>query len=39
MKLNNLHVATKLWVGVAAIIVSLSTLIVFAGVRSARLQA
>jgi len=39
MNVNNLRVATKLWLGVAAIIVSLTTLIVFAGVRSARLQA
>ena len=39
MNFKNMHVATKLWLGVAAIILSLTTLIVFATVRSARLQA
>jgi methyl-accepting chemotaxis protein len=39
MNMKNMHVATKLWLGVAAIIVSLTMLIVFSGVRSARLQA
>ncbi len=39
MNLKNMHVATKLWLGVAVIVVSLTALIAFAGIRSARLQA
>ncbi len=39
MNFRNMHVATKLWLGVAAIIVSLTALILFAAVRTARLQA
>ncbi len=39
MKSSNLQVATKLWLAVAVIILALTTLIAFAGVRSARLQA
>ncbi len=38
MNFRNLHVATKLWLGVAIIIISLTALIAFAAVRSARLQ-
>ncbi len=39
MNYRNMHVATKLWLGVIVIIVSLTALIAFAGTRSARLQA
>ena len=39
MSFKNMHVATKLWLSVAVIIVSLTTLIAFAAARSARLQA
>ena len=39
MNFRNMHVATKLWLGVAVIIISLTVLIAFAAVRSARLQA
>ncbi len=39
MNFNNMSVATKLWLAVSAIIVSLVVLIGFAAVRSARLQA
>ncbi len=39
MTFNNLRVATKLWFGVAVIVVSLALLIAFAAFRMARLQA
>jgi len=39
MNFRNLHVATKLWLSVAVIIISLTALIAFAAMRSARLQA
>ena len=39
MNFRNMHVATKLWLGVIVIIASLMALIAFAAVRSARLQA
>ncbi|MEK9804621.1 MAG: MCP four helix bundle domain-containing protein, partial [Curvibacter sp.] len=39
MNFKNMHVATKLWLGVAVIVVSLTVLIAFAGIRSARLTA
>ena len=39
MNLRNMHVATKLWLGVIIIIVAMVSLIAFAAVRSARLQA
>ena len=39
MNLNNMSVATKLWLAVSAIVLSLAVLIGFAAVRSARLQA
>ena len=39
MNFRNMHVATKLWLGVGAIIVALTALILFAAVRTARLQA
>jgi methyl-accepting chemotaxis protein len=39
MNFRNMHVATKLWLGVAVIIISLTVLIAFAAQRSARLQA
>jgi methyl-accepting chemotaxis protein len=39
MSFRNLHVATKLWLSVALIIVSLTALIAFAAARSSRLQA
>ena len=39
MNFKNMHVATKLWLGVVVIIVSLTALIAFAAARSARLQA
>ncbi len=39
MNFRNMHVATKLWLGVAVIIISLTVLIAFAALRSARLQA
>jgi methyl-accepting chemotaxis protein len=38
MNFKNMHVATKLWMSVAVIIISLTTLIVFAAMRSGRLQ-
>ncbi len=39
MSINNLRVATKLWLAVAIIVISLASLIGFAALRSARLQA
>ncbi|MBI2744254.1 MAG: MCP four helix bundle domain-containing protein [Burkholderiales bacterium] len=39
MNFRNMHVATKLWLAVAVIIISLTVLIAFAALRSARLQA
>ncbi|MBX9872158.1 MAG: MCP four helix bundle domain-containing protein [Burkholderiaceae bacterium] len=39
MNFKNMHVATKLWLGVAVIMVALTVLITFAGMRSARLTA
>ncbi len=39
MNFNNMSVATKLWLAVSAIVLSLALLIGFAAVRSARLQA
>ena len=38
MNFRNLHVATKLWLGIAIIIIALTAMIAFAAVRSARLQ-
>jgi len=39
MNFRNMHVATKLWLAVAVIIISLTVLVAFAAARSARLQA
>jgi methyl-accepting chemotaxis protein len=39
MKINNISVATKLWLAVSAIVISLVVLIGFAALRSSRIQA